>query len=274
MIVSAALALAVAGAASAHDFWIQPARFWIAPGAETSLGILVGHGPARQRWVLRLSRVVALTSVGPGGRRGDLSGALQQGTYAPDTRLGFAEAGTYVVAFENTPSINSLPAARFNDYLRAEGIRPALLWRESNAATGQPGRESYSRRAKALVQVGAPGRVPQPQVTHPLGLTLEIIPEINPYQPGAARFLPVRIMYRGHLQPGAFVKLTDLDRDEQPVETHVTDANGRAVFQLPRRGQWQMNVVWTRPVRGAPDVDFETTFSSLTFGFLRPSPGA
>lgn len=164
MILGAALALALASAASAHDFWIQPARFWIAPGTGTSLGILVGHGSARQRWVLRLSRVVALTSIGPADRRGDHSGALQQGTYAPDPRLRFAEAGTYVVAFENTPSINSLPAARFNEYLRAEGIRPALLWRESQTATGQPGRESYSRRAKALVQVGAPSRVPQPQV--------------------------------------------------------------------------------------------------------------
>ncbi|MCA1654694.1 MAG: DUF4198 domain-containing protein [Sphingomicrobium sp.] len=265
--IAAALALAFSGIAAAHDFWIQPQSFWLMPKAQTSLAILVGHGPARQHWVLRLNRVVRLISIGPGGRRTDHSGALQQGTYAPDAQIGFATPGTYVVAFENTSSINSLPADRFNDYLRSEGIRPAIEWRQRTNASGQPGRESYSRRAKALVQVAAAGRVAQPQVIRPLGLTLEIVPEINPYQPGTARSLPVRVIYQGHPLAGAFVKLNDLQHDEKPIETHITDGSGRALFQLPRSGQWQMNVVWTRPVHTDPDFDFETVFSSLSFGF-------
>ena len=265
--IAASLAVVLCGTAAAHDFWIQPQAFWLTPGTQTSLAILVGHGPARQHWVLRLNRVVRLISVGLGGHRADLSAGLQQGSYAPDARIGFATPGTYVVAFENTSSINSLPADRFNDYLRSEGLTPAIAWRQRTQASDQLGRESYSRRAKALVQVGQPRGETQPQVVRPLGLTLEIVPEINPYQPGTARSLPVRIRYRGQLLPGAFVKLNDLQHDEKPVETHITDAGGRAVFRLPTSGQWQMNVVWTRPVQGDPDIDFETVFSSLTFGF-------
>lgn len=270
--LAAVLAVSLGTAAAAHDFWIQPQRFWLVPGTQTSLAILVGHGPARQHWVLRLNRVVRLISVGPGGRRTDHSNALQQGTYAPDAQIGFVTPGTYVVAFENTSTINNLPADRFNDYLRSEGIQPAIDWRQRTNATGKPGRESYSRRAKALVQAGAPGRASQPQVTRPLGLTLEIVPEINPYQPGAARSLPVRILYQGHLLAGAFVKLNDLQHDEKPIETHITDGSGRANFQLPQTGQWQMNVVWTRPVHTDPDYDFETVFSSLSFGFPSATP--
>ena len=260
------IASVAAGAASAHDFWIQPSSFWITPGADTSLAILVGHGPARQHWVLRLNRVVALNSFGPGGSRASHIDALRQGTYAPDARIGFGAAGTYVVAFENTPSVNNLPADRFTDYLRAEGIRPALAWRQRTGTTGLPGRESYSRRAKALMQVGRSTRA-QPQVTRPIGLTLEIVPEISPYTAGPSTMLPVRVYYEGHLLPGAFVKLTNLSDDEKPLETHVTDRGGRAVFQLRRSGEWQMNVVWSKPVEGNPDVEFETVFSSLTFGF-------
>lgn len=267
-----AMLFVAAGAASAHDFWIQPSSFWISPDASTSLGILVGHGPARQRWVLRLNRVVALNSFGPGGRRVDHSNALRQGTYAPDARLGFHVPGTYVIAFENTPSINSLPADRFTDYLRAEGIQPVIAWRQRTGKTGDPGRESYSRRAKALVQVGRSGNA-QPQVTRPIGLTLEIVPEINPYTAKAGATLPVRVVYEGRFLPGAFVKLTNLRDDEKPVETHLTNAGGRAVFQLPRKGEWQMNVVWSKPITGNPDVEFETVFSSLTFGFP-DDPGA
>lgn len=265
-VTGASVAL-IAGTALAHDFWIQPSRFWIGAGEPTSLGIVVGHGPARQRWVLRLNRVVALFSIGPGGRRTDQSGALSQGTYAPDAELAFATPGVHVIAFENSPSLNNLPAARFNDYLQAEGILPAIEWRQRTSTTDQPGREIYSRRAKALVQVGPPSARPQPQATARLGFTLELVPEINPYSPGTARALPIQVYYRGRPQPGAFVKLTNLDSDEKPVETHTTDRTGRALFSLPRAGQWQFNVVWTRPLKGDPDGDFETTFSSLTFGY-------
>lgn len=270
--VTASSLVMLAAAGTAHDFWIQPNRFWVAPGTATSLAILVGHGPARQRWVLRLNRVIALFSVGPGGRRIDHSGALSQGTYAPDARLAFAAQGVHVIAFENSPALNTLPAARFNDYLQAEGIQPAIEWRRRSGTGDQPGREIYSRRAKALVQVGPISARPQPQATARLGFTLELVPEINPYSPGTARALPVRVYYRGQPQPGAFVKLTNLDADEQPVETHRTDRSGRAMFGLPRSGQWQFNVVWTRPLKGDPDGDYETIFSSLTFGFPVTKP--
>lgn len=259
--------LLFAGTAAAHDFWIQPASFQIAPGGTTSLAILVGHGPARQRWVLRLNRVVALFSIAPNGRRTNHAGGLRQGTYAPDPELRFAGAGVHVVAFENSATTNVLPADRFNDYLRAEGIRPIILWRTRMNVTDQPGRERYSRRAKALVRVGPPGRPGSSQATRPVGLTLEIVPEVDPYAPGTAGQLPVRVIYGGRAIAGAFVKLTNLDDDAQPVATRVTDRAGRARFPLPRRGAWQLNVVWARPIRGDPEADFETIFSSLTFGF-------
>lgn len=265
--VALLLSLVGAGAAAAHDFWIQPANFRIAPGGTTSVAILVGHGPARQPWVLRLNRVVGLISVAPDGRRTNHSGTLRQGTYAPDPTVTLGMPGTHVVAFENTPTTNSLPADRFNDYVRAEGIRPIAEWRVRTGAGDQPGRERYSRRAKALVRVGPLGAARPSQATRPVGLTLEIVPEIDPYAPGNARMLPVRIIYQGRFVAGAFVKLTNLDSDAQPVATRVTDGNGRTLFPLPHQGRWQLNVVWSRPLSGDPEADFETVFSSLTFGF-------
>lgn len=269
--ITALAGLAIGSMAAAHDFWIQPSRFWIAPGGATSIAILVGHGPARQRWVLRLNRVVGLVSVGPNGRRIDQSDRLSQGTYAPDAELTLADPGVHVVAFQNRPTVNELPAIRFNSYLAAEGIRPAIEWRQRTGTADQPGREVYSRRAKALVQVGAPTGARQPQVTRSLGMALEIIPAINPYSPRTARNLPILVVYHGRPLSGAFVKLTNLDNDARPVETHLSDGHGRAVFGLPKSGNWQFNVVWTRPLKDNPAADFETTFSSLTFGF---SPGA
>jgi retron-type reverse transcriptase len=36
---------------------------------------------------------------------------------------------------------------------------------------------------------------------------------------------------------------------------------------MPRDGIWLLNVIWTKPLPSSRDTDFETVFSSLSFGF-------
>jgi uncharacterized GH25 family protein len=108
---------------------------------------------------------------------------------------------------------------------------------------------------------------PQQRVTEPVGLQLEIVPEVNPYQKPQPATLPVRVFFEGQPLPGALVKLTDLREDASPYETQLTDRNGRAIFEMPQTGSWLLNVIWTKPLSSAEKTDFETVFSSLSFGF-------
>lgn len=66
---------------------------------------------------------------------------------------------------------------------------------------------------------------------------------------------------------GALVKRTRLERDDAPIEERRTDSSGRASFSLTRNRNRLLNVVWIQPVTGPSEVDFDTIFSSLTFGF-------
>jgi uncharacterized GH25 family protein len=104
-------------------------------------------------------------------------------------------------------------------------------------------------------------------VTRPLGLPLEIVPDVDPYAEPSAKKLPVHVLYHGRPLSGALVKLSNLGDDTGPMETHVTDEKGRAVFNAPHRGDWLFNVIWTQVASASSDADFQTTFSSLTFGF-------
>jgi len=260
-------AAALAGAA-AHDFWLQPTSFWAAPGAPTPLTLQVGHGPARQRSPIPAARVVTFRSIGPAGAT-DRKTDLSLGGRQADAMLSFPTPGTHVLVFETNYAESNLPALRFNDYLAAEGLTEALRFRQRTGSSDEPGREIYTRNAKALVQVGSSGARRQPQVTAPVGLTLEIVPEVNPYAltPGAS--LPIRVLYEGRPLPGALVKLTDLSADERPVETHLSDGAGRAVFRPPHPGTWLLNVIWSKPLANNRRADFATVFSSLTFGTQR-----
>lgn len=248
----------------AHDFWLQPSNFRVAPGQSASISMQVGHGQARQRWAVSNDRVLMLRRTGPDGAA-DLKGALRQ-TGGADLALPFLTPGVHVLSMASSHAQSELPAIRFNDYLKEEGLTPALRQRDAQRKTRSPGREIYSRRAKSLVLVGTPSAADDAKVTRPLGLTLEIVPDRNPYMLKPGEGLPVRVFYEGRPLSGASVKLTNLDSDMKPLATLKTDAAGRAVFAVPRSGRWLLNVVWTRPITGDPRGDFDTTFSSLTFG--------
>ena len=267
LLTCAALAF-TATAAEAHDFWVQPQLFAAAPGLAVPFTIQVGHGTFRQRWGAGIERIVRFDDIGPSGKT-DRRAVLQAPGGPQDGVITFATPGTHVIVLETTLAASELPSIRFNDYAKVEGLTPALALRERLKLTDSPGRELYSRRAKALVQVG-PVDGAQPQVTRQVGLTLEIVPQRNPYALSPTEVLPVQILYQGKPLAGALVKLNNLDFDARPIETHLTDAGGRTAFNPPRRGKWQLNVIWTKPIAGNPKADFETVFSSLTFGF--PSP--
>ena len=176
-----------------------------------------------------------------------------------------------MIVLETTRAQSTLPSIRFNDYIKVEGMTPAIEQRARLRQGDRDGREQYSRRAKALVQVGDL-TADQAHVTRPVGLTLEIVPQKSPYALTPGEMLPVQILYEGKPLAAATVKLNNLDFDMKPFATHLTDAAGRTAFDVPRRGKWQLNVIWTKPLANNPAADFDTTFSSLTFGFNPPRP--
>lgn len=263
--LSVALSAAIVTAAAAHDFWLQPARFWIQPGENVTVSMFVGHGADRQIWDVAVSRITALRSIGPAGAA-DARSALGARAVAGQADFRFAEAGVYVIALESSEAVSTLPGARFQAYARDEGLTPILRHRDQTRTERREGREVYSRRAKAIVQVGPPGATASDHVTRPIGLTLEIVPERNPYALAGADRLPVRVYYHGVPLEGARITMTDLSADDRPVETHRTDAHGRASFTAPRSGAWLLNVVWSRPISGEAMGEYQTVFSSLTFG--------
>ena len=255
----------IATSATAHDFWLQPRSFQTAPGVGVPITVLIGHGDARGRWEADAKRVVMLKSVGPNGTV-DLRTAFKQRGSGAHFAPVFPKAGSYIVAMQTNHASSELPAKRFTDYARDEGLTPILAYRSRKGNVNAAGREIYSRRAKTLIRVGPNSGVGDPRTVKPLGMTLEIVPERDPYALGTSRKLPVHVIYQGKRLAGATIKLTNLQSDEKPIAVIKTDKLGRATFSIPERGKWLLNVVWTKPISGRPDADFDTIFSSMTFG--------
>jgi uncharacterized GH25 family protein len=281
------VSLAGCGDLQAHDFWVEPREYWMVAQTPIPLTLQVGHGPFRQRSPIHINRIKRFEAIAADGSITDLRSSLHPGAEASDGDARLRTAGTCVLILETDNNAQShLPAIRFNDYLRAEGLTLALEQRERTGRTEVDGSESYSRVAKAIIEVrpegagppatghalaGAPSAAAGSQVTRPLGLPLEIVPEWDPYAEPRPAGLAVQVLYRGHPLSGALVKLTDLAHDAEPLEKRRTDAQGHATFEMPRSGRWLMNVVWTQPLPESSETDFETVFSSLSFEVPPPS---
>lgn len=254
----------LAAPVAAHDVWLQPMRFQIAPNAPLGATFLIGHAEYRDRWSNN-DRIIQLNDIYTGGKLDRRSDLQNGGAFDFVSRL--TVPGIHVLAMQSNYAFSELPAIRFNDYAKAEGLALILAARQRSGATQAPGRERYSRRAKSLIQVGPQTAANQQIATRPIGLKLEIVPDRNPYALNASRMLPVHVLYNGERLANATVMLTDVGHDSKPVSVAITDRAGRANFRIPVSGNWLLNVIWSEPLAGDPKFDFDTTFSSLTFGY-------
>jgi hypothetical protein len=228
----------------------------------------VGHGPFRQRSPIPARRITRFQAIAPKGAVVDLHAQLRLGLAGEDGDFRLKSPGAYVLVLQTDDRAQThLSSIRFNDYLRVEGLTPALAQRARLHRMDTDGSERYSRCAKSIVQVGPVAAGSQGQIGQPVGLPLEIVPEANPYGLPQAATLPVRVLYAGRPLGGALVKLTDLKHDTAPFEAHLTDHDGRATFSMPHSGTWLLNVIWTKALPPEEETDFETVFSSLSFGF-------
>jgi uncharacterized GH25 family protein len=244
--------------ASAHEFWVQPNAFWLPPPASLSVSLQVGDSRSRQQSPIPPQRITRLEAIGPTGDSVDMRGGSARLT----------RPGAYLVALEtDTGAYSRQSAARFNDYLEAEGLTPALAYRTRTHQMHVDGFERYSRSAKSIVLVGRHSRQAQRHVTQPLGFKLEIVPQVSPYAEPQPVQLPVRVLYEGRPLAGALVKLMNLAQDLTGANQTLTDDTGMASFTMPTHGNWLVSVVWTRRLADGDDADYETTFASLTFGF-------
>ncbi|MBB6096330.1 putative GH25 family protein [Povalibacter uvarum] len=265
----AAIAVTASFGSNAHDFWIQPATFSPRIDEAVSITLLVGDPSSRQRSQIKSKRITRFDSIGPSGERTDRRGVLTLHEPQHDGELRWKAPGTHVLILETDNRAESyLPAEKFNAYLAEEGLTPALRHRQLTGRTVAEGSERYSRRAKMLVQVG--GAADSNSFSMPTGLSLELVPEANPYATPPAARLPLRVIHEGQPLAGALVKMIDLRGNLTVVDRFTSDAAGRGSFAMPSDGEWIVSVTWTRVLPEAEEVDFETVFSTLSFGF---SPG-
>jgi uncharacterized GH25 family protein len=171
----------------------------------------------------------------------------------------------------------TLPADQFEAYLQQEGLEHVIQERRARGESQSPGREIYSRCAKALMHVDAVLGVPAQQtkaaslLAHDAQLALEIQPVSNPrhWLPGGQ--IQFALRFNGRPLRGALIKAlpqTPVGFAASSVQAR-TNAAGRVSLTLPHGGVWLMNAVHMRRAGAGSGADWESFWSSMTLALSK-----
>ena len=239
----------------AHNFWIEPTTFTPAPGQRVAVRLRVGaelQGDPVPRDPNLIKRFVA---VGPSGEA-PVPGVPNT---EPAGFEAFAAPGLYTIVYDSGRSPVELDAAKFETYLKEEGLEAVAAARARQGKSAAGAKEVFSRCAKALIAVGGPGsghdRV--------FGQRIELVAEKNPYTLAGGGELPVRLLYQGKPLAGALVMA--LQRGRTDKVTARSDARGRVTLKLDRPGFWLIKAVHMIPAPADAGADWESLWASLTF---------
>src|SRR5258707_2128554 len=109
----------------------------------------VGHGPFRQRSPIPLRRITRFQAIAPNGMAVDLHQRLRLGQGAEDGDFRLSDPGTYVLVLQTDDDAQThLPSIRFNDYLKVEGLTPAVQQRARLNRMEADGARRYSPSAE------------------------------------------------------------------------------------------------------------------------------
>ena len=191
---AALLGMSLQSTAVAHEFWLEPANYSPQRGETVPIKIVIGQNFKGNsypfiREEFRKFIVIDATGEKPvKGVDGD----------DPAIKPKFTSSGLVVYAHFSTPEpLDFETWEKFEAYLKMEGLDriAALHKQQGKPSTGI--KESYSRCAKLLMNVGKPGG--NDRLT---GMPLELVAERNPYSLASGERLPVRLFLQWQADRG------------------------------------------------------------------------
>lgn len=250
----------MASPAAGHDYWLELSSYRPAAGERVTVSHRVGErwvGDPAPRYPPAIVRFELIEPDGSTVAVPGVTGADPAGFFA------VRKAGSQEVVYQShNRNYLELPPAKFEEYLRLEGLEWVAAERARRGEAQANSREVFSRSAMAWLcapPLGANAATPSAN-----GLKLEIVPERDPCSLGPGEEIAVRVLFRGQPQLGLQVYALRADDASAPANAR-TDKDGRARLRLDRAGRWMIKTVQMERVEAeGAQWEWESYWSSLT----------
>ncbi len=237
------LAVGLATACWAHDYWIMPETFSPRPCSVVRAAFTCGHKYFPNTEVPDIT-LFKPSVVLPSGQRVELAW-YGVGKGAAWVKVPVLGEGTYtIVAASPSPQIWTRTAHGYA--LGTKADVPGAV--ESGA---------YYKSTKTFLQVGKSS----PTWKQPLGLVVEIVPKVNPCAVKKGQSFSFQVLLRGKPVAGAQIAAfpdgyTPPTHGQAPI-TSQSDERGMASVRLDKPGVWLIMARYQRRTKGKSLVDYE-----------------
>ncbi|MBI2188692.1 MAG: DUF4198 domain-containing protein [Acidobacteria bacterium] len=255
MLVPIVLTLARASL-SAHDVWIEPTTFAPRTGEIVGVRLRVGQDFLGDPLPRDPSLINEFIVEDPEGRKP----VVGRPGADPAGLVRAAAPGLLVVGYRSNPSRIEQSHEKFTQYLKEEGLE-SIIALGARRGDARPVRELFARCAKSLI---SSGETDGSAGDRPLGFTLELVAERNPFAMNAGQELPVRLTYENRPLAGALVVAINRANPSEKLSAR-SDRDGRVRFRLPRAGAWLVKAVHMVEAPAASGADWASYWASLTF---------
>jgi uncharacterized GH25 family protein len=248
-------------AANAHEFWLSPEDYTLAPEDEMQVRLRVGTG-MKGAVLSYLPQDITRFEVVQGDKQRTVEGRMGDN---PALVMEAGAEGLAVVVHETTDSrLTYTDFAVFQRFIEHKDFATALA---DHAARGLPEtgfKETYRRHAKSLIAVGSGAGSDRA-----MGLAIEIVALANPYTDDLTAGLPVLVLLDASPRGDAQVELFETAPDGTVTTTlHRTDAEGRVTLPVRPGMEYLVDSV---VLRALPNDDpaagpvWHSDWASLTF---------
>jgi len=252
---------------TAHDLWLVPAVFHVAPGARIAVMLNTGDTfPVSEAAVKpdRIERAALVTNEGST----PLTTFRTDGTSTVVDVIAPTKNGGAIVELVLKPIATKQPRSSFDEFVKHEGLDAIAAQLARMRERRAEERRTYAKYAKTLLRVGN-GNEAVKLYQKSLGHRLEIIPQADPFLRKPGGTLPVRLLFDGKPLAKARIVIgsTATSTARQSVMQGVrTDSNGNADLQTDMTGGVHyIHALHMIPSTGSTDVEWESFWATLTF---------
>ncbi|WP_298437280.1 DUF4198 domain-containing protein [uncultured Jannaschia sp.] len=249
----------------AHEFWIEPLEFAVAPGDPVTARFHNGQEFAGSTLSFIPNRSARFDMIS--GE--DVSPVPARIGDNPAVQLDTAPEGLLILVHETADmSLVYSEWEKFVAFAEHKAFTPLLAEHDARGLPRKGFREAYRRFAKSLVAVGDGAGSDRA-----VGLRTEIVAGMNPYTDDLSGGLPVQVLFEGAPRPGAQVEMFERAPDGGVAITlHTADAEGRAVLPMKAGHDYLLDSVAVLPLEPEAETDpvWLTLWAALTFAV----PGA
>lgn len=264
--LGAALTLIAAVAVNAHEMFLKPGGFYVAPNSRATVALFNGTFDKSENPITR-DRMHDVTVLTDGRVTHPATGQWKDDKVTSYLDVPLGAPGTYVVGVSTASKIIELSADDFDSYLKHDGIEDVLKARQAAKVARTPVRERYSKHVRTVIQVGA---TQTNDAARPLGYPAEILLLKNPAAVKVGDTLSFRALLKGKPMAGQLVYASfDGFHGHDTQGGHInavklrTDAGGNGAFKVSKAGKRYITLINMQKATG--DADYESNWSTVTF---------